>query len=281
MPPSDTPTVRQARLGTELRKIRKRAGILAREAADALGTNQAKISMVEAGRRGVSEERVRCLAKLYSCRDTALVDALCTVAREHRGQFWWDEYRGIVPSGALDMSELEHHAAYIRTVEMLVVPGVFQTKDYARAILGVNSGTGDLEKRVEHRMRRREIFRREHPAPYESIIHEAALRMRYGGRKTARSQLEYLLEVAEWPSVRLRVIPFALEEITGHAQSMVYAGGPVPQLDTVEIDTPFGGLFLDAETQLQSYRELIDTLANVALDPRESKQFIHRIARDM
>ncbi|TKA11565.1 helix-turn-helix domain-containing protein [Actinacidiphila oryziradicis] len=281
MSPKDTPTVRQARLGAELRKMRERAGVLAREAAAALGTNQAKMSMMEAGRRGVSEERVRNLASLYSCQDATLIDALCAIAREHRGQFWWDEYRDTVPPGALDMSELEYHAAYTRSVEMLVIPGIFQTEDYTRALFGPSNLFGDFEIRVEHRMKRRRIFERTDPAPYEAIIHEAALRMRYGGRKVAKSQLEYLLAVADWPSVTLRVIPFSLEEIIGYAQSMVYAGGPVAQLDTVGIDTPFGGLYLDAELQLQGYRKLIDTITDSALDASRSKNLIHSIAQEM
>ncbi|MEU4209634.1 helix-turn-helix transcriptional regulator [Streptomyces sp. NPDC026206] len=281
MPPRNTPTARQARLGAELRKLRERAGKTAREAAALLGTDQAKISMVEAGRRGIGEDRIRRLATFYSCSDEALVTALCVIAREHRGQFWWDEYRGILPTAFLDVAELEHHAAYLRTLHMLVVPGVFQTHDYARAIFGSGLPSDELEARIEIRTRRGQIFERADPPTYEAIVHEAALRMRYGGRKAARAQLEHLLKVTDWPSVTLRVIPFAVEEITGHAQPMLYAGSEVPQLDTVQIDTPFGGRFVDAEAQLAKYRNLLDEVEGIALDATKSRDLISQVAQEM
>jgi hypothetical protein len=97
----------------------------------------------------------------------------------------------------------------------------------------------------------------------------------------ARAQLEHLLDVADWPSVTLRVIPFALEEIPGHAQSMLYAEGPVPQLDTVQVDTPFGGAFLHTEPELNKYRRLFVTSSALALDAEDSRQLIRYIAREM
>lgn len=281
MPPRDIPTARQARLGAELRKLREGAGKTARAAGELLGTDQAKISMIEAGRRGISEDRIRKLATFYSCEDAALIDALCAIAREHRGQYWWDEYRGVLSPAFLDVAELEYHAAYVRTVQMLVVPGVFQTCDYARAIFGNSVPPDEVEARVNFRTRRRQIFERGESTPYKAIIHEAALRMRYGGRHVAKAQLESLLEVTDWPSVTLCVIPFEVEEITGHAQSVFYAGSRVPKLDTVHIDTPFGGGFLDAESRLDQYRDLIDVIEGVALDPIKSRDFICQVAREM
>ncbi|MCD9144241.1 helix-turn-helix domain-containing protein [Streptomyces albireticuli] len=281
MPPRDAPTARQARLGSELRRMRERAGRTAREAGALLGTDQAKISMMEAGRRGVSEERVRRLAAFYACEDAALVDALCGITHEHRGQFWWDAYRGALPPSHLDVAELEHHATRLRSVQMLLVPGIFQTPDYARAIFGSGTPATELEARVELRTSRAAVLDRQNPPPYEVIIHEAALRMRYGGRQVARAQLERLLEASEKPSVDVRVIPFAVEEMSGHAQSMLYAAGAVPRLDTVQIDTPFGGGFVDTEPQLKKYNGLIDALEDVALDTKESRDMVRRVAREM
>ncbi|MGO4418875.1 helix-turn-helix domain-containing protein, partial [Streptomyces sp. MCAF7] len=77
MPARSNPTVRQARLGAELRKLREAAGLPARAAAEMIGGNQAKISHVESGRWGVSAQRVRRLAAFYSAADEKLVDALC------------------------------------------------------------------------------------------------------------------------------------------------------------------------------------------------------------
>ncbi|MEO3754956.1 helix-turn-helix transcriptional regulator [Streptomyces sp. B6B3] len=284
MPPRDVPTAREARLGAELRKLRERAGKAAHEAAAHIGTDRAKMSNIESGRRGISEERIRALSAFYLCDDEPLIEALCAIAREHRGQHWWERYRGILPPGALDMAELEHNALRLNIVHMLLVPGLFQTPGYARAIFGSaipRPREEELDARVEHRVSRSQIFHRQDPPPCEAIIHEAALRMRYGGRSVARAQLEHLLVVADWPSVTLRVIPFALEEIPGHAQSMLYTEGPVPQLDTVQVDTPFGGAFLHTEPELKKYRTLFETASALALDPEDSRQLVRYITREM
>ncbi|MEK8144500.1 helix-turn-helix transcriptional regulator [Streptomyces sp. M10(2022)] len=103
--------------------MREHAGRTAREAAGLISTDQAKISHIEAGRIGVSEDRIRRLATFYACGDSALVDALCTIAREHRGQHWWDEYRGVLAPGFLDIAELEHHARYMRCLQSVTLPG--------------------------------------------------------------------------------------------------------------------------------------------------------------
>lgn len=280
MPPRTTPTAREARLGTELRRLRERAGRSAREAAEAIGTDRSKISHIESGHRGISAQRIRRLAGLYGCADGALIDALCAIAHERRGGQWWEEYRAVLAPGFLDVAEMEHHATWIQSVQMLTVPGVLQTEQYARAVFGSGMPAEQLDSHVEHRMKRSRILD-DGSLQYFAVVHEAALRMRYGGRKVARAQLERLLEQADRPNLTLRVIPFAFEGITGHAQSVQYAAGQVPQLDTVQIDSPFGGAFLDAEEELVKYRRLIDTLEQAALGGQASKQVIHSVAKEM
>ncbi|MEU6865090.1 helix-turn-helix transcriptional regulator [Streptomyces sp. NPDC046876] len=284
MPPRDNPTARQARLGTELRKLREAAGATARQAAGLLSVDQAKISHIEAGRLGVSEERIRRLATFYSCDDDPLIDALCAIAREHRGQYWFDEYRGILAPGFLDIGELEHHAIALRSMQSMTLPGLFQTENYARALFsGVTPKlpAGEVEDRVEFRMKRAALLDRPNPPRFDAIIHEAALRMRFGGRDVAREQLEHLLKLSTRPSLSIRVIPFTSEDFIEVTQPVLYAHGVVPQLDTVQIDSAFGGRFLDADADLRKYRTLFEIAEKAALDPEGSRQIIHHIAREL
>jgi transcriptional regulator with XRE-family HTH domain len=284
MPPRDNPTARQARLGAELKKLRIRAGKVAREAAGLLATDQAKISHIEAGKIGVSEERVRTLAVFYGCDDPALIEALCAITRDRRGEHWWDDYRGILPPGFLDIAELEHHAEYLRYLQPVTLPGVLQIEEYARTLFESvlpRLPTNEVDARVEHRMRRKGIFDRVNPPDLEAIVHEAALRMRIGGRKSARKQLEYLIAVSERPDVMLRVIPFTNEEFVGLTQTVLYAGGVVPHLDTVHIDDRYDGRFLDATAELEKNRTLLDLAEQASLEPAESRNFIHHIAREL
>lgn len=136
MPLRSTATARQERLGAELRKMREAAGITARDTARLLGTDPAKVSHIEAGRLGVSEERLRRLASFYECGDTELIDALVVMANGLGRKGWWEAYRGVVPAALLDIAELEFHATALRTIQITHIPGVFQTEDYTRTVFG-------------------------------------------------------------------------------------------------------------------------------------------------
>lgn len=284
MPPRENPTARQVRLGIELRKLRERAGRTAREAAGMLSVDQAKISHLEAGRIGVSEERVRRLCTFYQCSDDVLISALCAITKEHRGQFWWDEYRGVLAPAFLDIAELEHHGVDFRSFQSLTLPGIFQTESYARALFSgmtVQLSPAEIETRVEHRMRRFQIFDRPSPPPFAAVIHEAALRMRFGGRKVVRGQLERILELSHAPTITFRVVPYTNEEYVEVTHAILYAGGVVPQLDAVWLDGMLGGNALSAEAVLESLSGVIDSAERASLDPEESRLLIHHIAREL
>jgi Helix-turn-helix. len=283
MPPRTNTTARQERLGAELRKLREGAGMTARETARLLGVDQAKISYLEMGRVSVSEERIRRLASHYACDDKGLVDALVTMATT-RVRGWWEEYRGILPQGFLDLSELEHHATSMRTIRISEIPGILQTEAHARAVFtyGVpEPPPADLEARVSHRVRRRTVLDRQAPPELEVSLHESAIRMRVGGRKVAREQLTHILEQTDRPNITVRVIPFSAENFAGTGWSMLYLGGPVPELDTVQLDTGHTGVLIDAYAQLKRYRTLFTKAQDASLDVTESRDLIHRIAREL
>ncbi|MFJ4871288.1 helix-turn-helix domain-containing protein [Streptomyces sp. NPDC088757] len=281
MPPRAYPTARQKRLGAELRKLRERAGLSGADVARFLGGERAVASHIESGRYGVSAERVRWIAAHCSATDKHLVNALAAMAEE-RGKGWWEEWRGRIPPGFLDLAELEHHAVYLRTIDVLHIPGLLQTQEYAKDLIlsSVSQTSAEVDVWVEFRMRRREILDRPQPPKFQALIHEAALRMRYCRPETMRKQLEFLVEAASWPGVAIRVVPFS-EQITGSVHSMLYAGANIPQLDTVQLDSAFDGEFLHAEPHLIKYRTLLDSVEGISLDVAESRKFIRRIAQEM
>jgi len=283
MPPRSNPTARQERLGAELRKLREHAGITARDAAALLGSNPIQMSHVEAGRSGISEERVRRLAAHYACDDARLVDALVTMAAE-RGKGWWEEFRGVLGHRALDLSELEFHASHLRTLQVIHIPGLLQTEDHMRAAF--TYATPELPKsevnaHIAHRLRRRLVIEDGDGTAFDAVVHEAALRIKVGGSKVARAQLAHILEASERHNVTVRVVPFAVEDFAGGGYSMLYAAGPVPQLDTVQLDIPHGGIFIDAEPQLRKYQRLYSRIESSARAEAESRDLIHRIAQDL
>ncbi|MEU0687134.1 helix-turn-helix domain-containing protein [Streptomyces uncialis] len=283
MPPRGQPTARQTRIGAELRKLREASGMTSAQAAASLGWERPRVSHIESGRHGVSGERVRHLAAHYSARDTAYVDALARMADDHT-KGWWTAYKGVLPPTMLDISEMEHHAAYLQSMQMLAVPGLLQTPDYARSIFVNGScqlSPNLIEQHIEHRMARRRVLSGTNPTPFTAVVHEAGLRMRYGSRDIVRSQLRHLLEVHENPSVTIRVVPFDIDAFHGYAQSLLHAGGPVPQLDTIQIDNAYSLDFLSADSQLAQCRTLIERASAVALTPVQSNDFIHKVIQEL
>ncbi|MDX3457537.1 DUF5753 domain-containing protein [Streptomyces sp. ME02-8801-2C] len=277
------PTARQMRLAVELRKLRDAAGLAARDAAALLGVSSAQISQIETGLTGVSEKRLRHLAANYACGDGELIDALVAMARD-RTRGWWEEHPCQLPTPFLELAELEHHARYRWDVDFLHVPGLLQTEDYARALFSyVNPEfpASEVARWVEHRMKRKVIIERPDPIPYEAVIHEAALRIRVGDRATTRAQLTRVLEISEADHITVRVIPFDLDDFGGAGSTMVYAGGPVPRLDTVVRDGPNGPVFIDAEAQLSRYRTLFRRVGTVALESERSRDFIYKLAKEL
>ncbi|MEU5533774.1 helix-turn-helix transcriptional regulator [Streptomyces sp. NPDC020362] len=281
MPPTNSPTLRQRRLGAELRKLRERAGLTATGAAELLGVNQARVSMIETGRTPISADRLRSMARVYACSDEELVDALASMTGG-RTRGWWDSYRDHLPVGLIDLAELEHHVAALRVALVIHIPALLQTTDHARALFKEAVPPlrqYEIEHRVSHRIKRQEILHREDPPRYTAVIHECALHMGYGGSTIVREQLKHLLTMSELEHVTVKIIPFGRGSYPGTGQSVDYLVGPVPQLDTVQLDTHHGCEFLDAEAQLEKYRLVLDRMEASALEPEESRDLIHHIAQ--
>jgi hypothetical protein len=74
------------------------------KAAESLGTDRTTISSMEAGRFGISEQRLRRLVSIYECDDPTLVDALAKMTGG-RNTGWWDGYRGKIPPDFLEVSD--------------------------------------------------------------------------------------------------------------------------------------------------------------------------------
>ncbi|MGS2589336.1 DUF5753 domain-containing protein [Streptomyces hebeiensis] len=273
----------QRRLGVELRKMRERAGLKLADAAALLGTERTTVSNTESGRFGVSADRVRAWAESYACPDEPYVEALAEMAAE-RVNGWWEDYRGELSNGALDLAELEHHAVAIRAVQTMHMPGLLQNEDYVRAVFAEAVPPMSPTRRrrqISHRLKRRDVLDRANPPQCTFLIHEAALRMRFGGTAVARSQMAFLLKESERDNVTVRVIPFAAGGFPNASTSTHYVYGPVRQLDTVQTDTPTGSGFVDAETRLTNWRAMLDRTEERSLDPGSSRDFIHEVARQV
>ncbi|MGV9403769.1 helix-turn-helix domain-containing protein [Streptomyces sp. NPDC003667] len=282
MPSKAVPTQRQKRLGHELRRMRVAAGMSAEQAANLLGVDRGKISNMESGVRNISEGRLRLLARHCRCDDDEYVAALVGMASA--GQGWWEQYREALPQGMLDIAELEARATRMRTTCTVHIPGLLQTTDYALAVFRAVLPAlpeHEVAMRTAHRIRRQEVLTYAAAAPFICLLHEAAIRMQFGGPRVAGEQLDHLVAQSECDGVTVRVVPFAHGAFPGAGQTVLYAEGPTEQLDTVQIDSSHGPDFLYGEQELAKYRAHLDRIEELALSPEDSRDFIRAIAREL
>lgn len=189
-----------------------------------------------------------------------------------------------MPQALLDIAETESNAVRMRGANTVHAPGILQTSAQAKAIFRAAVPAlpeHEVALRLALRAERQQVITGDRAVPYVAVIHEAALRMQFGGTDVARAQLEYLLEVSEWDNVTVLVLPFTHGAFPGAGRTVVHIEGPVPQLDTVQVDSSHGPTFLHAEGQLVKYRAQLDLLESLALPPEQSRDFIRQIAQQL
>ncbi|MFJ7043729.1 helix-turn-helix domain-containing protein [Streptomyces sp. NPDC101112] len=275
------PTVRRRRLGQELRRLRELKGMTAEEVAERLLVSQSKISRLENGRRSISQRDVRDLCGVYEVEDQRVVDSLMQMAKDSRQQGWWHAF-GDVPYSVY--IGLETDAASLRVYDPQVVPGLLQTRAYAEALIAgalPETMPGDIEKRVQVRMRRQErISAPESPLRLWTVLDEAALRRVVGNRSLMREQLEYLVEQSQLPHVTVQVIPFDLGAHPGlNGQYAILEFPDASDSSVVYIEGVTSDLYLEKPADVQKYSVMYEHLRAQALNVDQSRQFIADIAK--
>ncbi|MED7950793.1 helix-turn-helix transcriptional regulator [Streptomyces sp. BE20] len=276
------PTLRQRRLGAELRRMREQAGLGGSQLARILGISPAQVNQMEMAKIGVSPERLRLVASACNCANESLIDVLAHMATE-RGKGWWEEFRGVLTTDFLEVAELEAHATRLTFCTTAYMPGLLQTSAYASAVfarLFPPLSSHEIDTRTAFRIRRQEIVR-SGATPLRTFIHEAALRMQFGGPKVLVEQLGALLADAERPGISVRVVPFTVDTFPGAGENLTFAEGSIPELDTIEIDVSQGALFLDSPADLANHRAIFSRLDSTALAEDESREFILAVMKEV
>jgi transcriptional regulator with XRE-family HTH domain len=279
------PTATRMVLGAQLRRLRESRGISRERAGAAIRASQSKISRLELGRTGFKMRDVVDLSALYGVTDEAERAALIGLARQANAPGWWHDYADVVPAWFEPYVGLEQAASLIRTYEVQFVPGLMQTREYARAVIELGHGHGPetaVERRVELRMRRQEILRRARPPRLWVVIDEAALRRPIGGEPVMEGQLRHLIALCELPHVTVQLMPF---HSAGHAA----AGGPITLLrlperelpDVVYLEQLTSALYPDRRADLDYYRDILNRLATQADPPAATPSALRAIIRDL
>jgi transcriptional regulator with XRE-family HTH domain len=284
-----SPAVQRRRLRTELRRAREEAGLTRDQVSVALEMSLSKVVRIESGEVRVSANDLKALLDLYHVQDPGEVANLLTLARIGRERpTWQNVYKDVAPPRLLEFIELEAAASSTRNFQPLMVPGLLQTKEYARVILGqLNRGRGLTDDRidsmVEVRMKRQELLERDDAPELFFVLDEAATRRLVGGRGVMRSQLNRLTEVATRARVTVEVLPFSTGAYPALNGSFVIQEFPDPaDSDVLYQEGPEGDEISSDNPELISrYRTIFEELRRASLGRQGSLSFLNALAKEL
>jgi transcriptional regulator with XRE-family HTH domain len=255
--------------GAELRRLRSAAGMSQEDLGQRVSYSGSLVGMVETARRAPTRDFAeRC------------DDALGTGGALAR--LWPLVSQEAMPRWFRPFAELERGATSIRSWEPLVVPGLLQTGDYARALIEAwqpGDGQEAVQQQVTARMERQHLLEREEPPLIWTIISEAALLNPVGGPKVLRDQLGRLVDVmADHPKIIVQVVPLSAGAHPGLEGPLVLVarrGEP----DVAYLEVQGRGQLVERAEEVARYGLLYDLLRAVALPPGTSREMIADLAK--
>ncbi|GAA2842286.1 helix-turn-helix domain-containing protein [Kitasatospora aburaviensis] len=270
-------TVRRRQLGAELRKLRTHAGLSVDEAGDQVeGWSGTKISRAENAKVAVKEKDVVALLKLYNA-DTTLAEALLDLVRNASKRGWWQSYTGSVNGETVDLAALESEASSFSTFEWAVIPGLFQTADYARSVIERLNTRPDanIQALVEIRMARQAVLSRQDPLKVWAVLHEAAICSNIGGPETMVAQLSRLIDRAKMPNINVQIMPTHAPAHPGMGGAFSILGFPQRQdLDLVLVDTALSSQWYEEPGEVELFQGKFRQITAEAMGVEDSLKFI-------
>ena len=283
--PGTGPTVLRILLGAQLRRLREARGFTREDAGWEIRGSGSKISRMELGRVSFKERDIKDLLTLYGVTDEQEREQLVSLARQANAPGWWQRFGDVLPSWFQAYLGLEAAASLIRTYEIQFVPGLLQTRDYARAVISlghVGASTADIERRTDLRIERQQkILDKPNPPQLWAVLDEAVLRRPIGGPEVMRAQLEALIEATKRPHVQLQVMPF---RTGGHAA----AGGPFAILrfpdrelpDVVYVEQLTSAIYLDKREDVDHYAIAMERVCVDAEPPNQTAAILEKILQE-
>lgn len=274
-----SPTLRRRRLSAELKRAREEAKVTSANAAKSLGWAAGKLSMIEnAETQKVKADDLDKMLDLYQVTDSDKREALHALARDAKVRGWWSKYKEVF--GPQSLPDFEAEASAIRTFEGLVIPGLLQTPDYARAVIqgGRYTSEEEIERRVKARLERRDILTRFKPASLRVTLDEAVLHRVVGSSEVMAEQLRHLLHMAKLPNIDLQVVPFDAGAHAAFVAPFSILNFPDP-LDApiVFVDTASGGLFLEESDEVEAHSVTFGDVQGSAMSAAQSARLITEV----
>jgi len=276
-------TVRGRRLAAELSALRARAGVTREQVEEQRGVSIGTLFRIEKAQSRPQKRTMLALLDLYGVTDDEQRDGLLALWRGAAEQNWAQTFVHHLPEDYQTYISFEGEASSLSNYESLFVPGLLQTRDYARAVIhGVVPviSEEDVDQRVEVRLRRQNVLNRDDPTQLWAVVDEAAIRREVGGPEVLRAQLEHLIWAAEAPHITLQLVPYQAGAHPGMPGSFVVMDFPDPS-DPALIcaDSMAGDTFLERESDVARYRTTFQRIVAQALSPADTQKILRRAAK--
>ncbi|MBW8483762.1 helix-turn-helix domain-containing protein [Actinomadura parmotrematis] len=243
------------------KRLRKEAGLTQAQAAAAASVSRSYIGQVESG-------TTRCRLDFTQRLDRAI---------HANGQLvtaWEDLLESIkttkYPRYFVSFPKAEKAAVLLRCYEERLVYGLFQTQDYARALL-------PDEESFMSRMERQKVLLRENPPAISVVMDESVLYRELGGPSVMHAQLEHLLGLSERPNITLQILPIIyVRNVWG---TFAIATGK-DNSQVVYTDKAYGGETSMNEDDIAFVNETFTRLQAEALNARDTRAFIRKVIQE-
>jgi transcriptional regulator with XRE-family HTH domain len=269
------PTVRQRELGRRLREQRLEHGLIIEDVAEKLLCSARKIGRLETGSGRPSLRDVRDLCALYDV-GMATTDELMELARGAREQAWWTQYEDLKLDPYLGLEEV---ATAITSFTTFYLPALLQTEDYTREIIKRIAPKMDPDiyrQRVEARMRRQEVLKRDNPPRYRVLLDESVLYRSVGEPPLMVAQIDRILQVEREGKATIQIIPFDYGMPAAEDSNFVLLEfDDNPKISPmVFVEGLTRNQYLENINDVVRYKETIDYLRYAALNARDSAERI-------
>jgi len=269
-----------------LRQRREELDLGIKDVADPLGFTRNYWSAIENERKPIPANTLIAVFDILNFDDRER-EELLELHEQTRVEGWWVRYSKFVDNEFQRFIGLEYAAHEIRNFGPLLIPGLLQTANYARAIMrpALSVSPIEVEQRVALRMHRQKRFNEDSRVELQALMCEGTLRQQIGGVETLKGQLDHLLQVIDQHpnNFDIRVIPFAAESCTlfggGTLSLLGFLSPRLPQLAWMETVSTWG---IIAETDRVRHVTLaFDEGRKRALDREETVKLITKIRKEL
>jgi transcriptional regulator with XRE-family HTH domain len=268
--PSTNPA---AFLGSRLRQARIDAGFKSQDALAAkLGFDRTVVTKAETGERPPTDDVLT--AWLTACGISGIpYEWVAALAR--RGD-------ALVPTWFEGWLDAEREARMLKYWQPIIIPGLFQTADYARALLVAGqSDTSDeaIEELVTARLARRAVFDKPEPPNVVVLLDETVLHRMIGSPQVMHDQLIEVADMSVRPYISVEVVPAGSGANAGLGGALNIASGDgspdVVHMDAVE------GQTTEERVLVRKAEVAFDRVRGDALSRGQSRDLILRLADEL